>query len=315
LIQLICQVEDLTDHYQIIIQSSLAGGVNNLLLLGQQKGKVIGRAGITGSEKGSIINIPKSIFKQGIVQFTLIDSNKKPWCERLVFADVEKDQPQVNITFSKERYQKRELVELELSLDKKTQNTSQVNISVAITDMLVMGSDDFGSNIKSYLLLTSDLRGEIENPGYYFMTPDQNRKELLDILLMTQGWRRFIDDTKPVMSSNSFNIEKGIHLSGYVKSLSDHKNISSKVTLLLKNKGHSFSDTILTTDQGYFFMGPYNIIDSTTFTIQVLNINNRKGKKYKKNKMDYYIEFEDLTHKELFWDERVTKKICEVVDA
>jgi len=286
------QVEDLSDHYQIIIQSSLAGGVNNLLLLGQQKGKVIGRAGITGSEKGSTINIPKSIFKQGIVQFTLIDSNKKPWCERLVFADVDKDQPQINITFSKERYQKRELVELELSLDKKIQNTSQVNMSVAITDMLVVGSDDFGSNIKSYLLLTSDLRGEIENPGYYFMTPDQNRKELLDILVMTQGWRRFINDKLPDNQKNYFDVEKGIHLSGSVKNTSDHKNISSKVTLLLKNKGHSFSDTIQTTDQGYFTMGPYNIIDSTTFTIQVLNINNKKDKKHRRNKMDYYIDFD-----------------------
>ena len=113
------QVEDLTDHYQIIIQSSLAEGVNNLLLLGQQKGKVVGRANITGSEKGSTINIPKSIFKQGIVQFTLIDSNKKPWCERLVFADIDTDQPQVNIKFSKEKYQKRELVEMELTLGKE----------------------------------------------------------------------------------------------------------------------------------------------------------------------------------------------------
>ena len=286
------QVEDLTDHYQIIVQSSLAEGVNNLVLLGQQKGKIIGRAGITGPEKGSTINIPKSIFKQGIVQFTLIDKNKKAWCERLVFADVEKDQPQVNLTFSKERYQKRELVELEFSLDKSIQNTSQVNISVAITDMQVVDQDDFGSNIKSYLLLTSELRGEIENPSYYFMIDDLKRKELLDILMMTQGWRGFINDKLPDNQKTHFDVEKGIHLSGYVKSFSDHNNISSKVMLLLKNKGHSFSDTIQTTDQGYFTMGPYNIIDSTTFTIQILNFTNKKGKKHKEKKMDYYIDFD-----------------------
>ena len=286
------QVEDLADHYQIIIQSSLAGGVNNLLLLGQQKGKVIGRAKITGSEKGSTINIPKSIFKQGIVQFTLIDNNKKPWCERLVFVDIDADQPQVNITFSKENYQKRELVEMELSLDQKTQNTPQLNMSVAITDMQVVSPDDFGLNIESYLLLASDLRGEIENPSYYFKTSDHKRKELLDILMMTQGWRRFENNKLPDNQKDQFVIEKGIYLSGSVKNTSDHENISSKATLLLKNKGHSFSDTILTTDQGHFFMGPYNIIDSTTFTIQVLNINNKKGKKYKKNRRDYYIEFD-----------------------
>ena len=42
--------------------------------------------------------------------------------------------------------------------------------------------------------------------------------------------------------------------------------------------------------------------------------NSREMKKYYKN-LVYYVEFEDLTHKELFWDERVIKKICEVVDA
>jgi pimeloyl-ACP methyl ester carboxylesterase len=49
--------------------------------------------------------------------------------------------------------------------------------------------------------------------------------------------------------------------------------------------------------------------DTTTY-IQ----NSREIKKYYKN-LVYYVEFENLTHKELFWDERVTKKICEVVDA
>ncbi|NPA60065.1 MAG: alpha/beta hydrolase [Epsilonproteobacteria bacterium] len=49
--------------------------------------------------------------------------------------------------------------------------------------------------------------------------------------------------------------------------------------------------------------------DKTTY-IQ----NSRNIKKYYKN-LTYYVEFEDLTHKELLWNDMVVKKINEVLDA
>jgi len=291
-------VEDLPDHYQVTIQSSIDEGVNNLLLLGQQKGKVVGRANITGSEKGSTINIPKSIFKQGIVQFTLLDKDEKPWCERLVFVEDDKNQTKINITFSKNNYQRRELIEMDLSFNKNIQRISQTSMSIAITDMLVVNPDDYGLNIKSYLLLTSDLRGEIENPSYYFMANDVKRKELLDILMMTQGWRRFIFNEKKKDIQPKYRVETGISFKGNVNNLNDHNKISSEVVLSFRNKDFSLHDSVQTSDGGHFFLGDYNIVDSTTIIIQVLNINNKKGKKHKNNKkfkMDYYIEFDKLS--------------------
>ena len=40
------------------------------------------------------------------------------------------------------------------------------------------------------LLLTSDLRGHIENPAYYFRD-DIEAALSLDMLMITQGWRRY----------------------------------------------------------------------------------------------------------------------------
>ncbi len=292
------KVEDMDNHYQIIVQSLLDEGVNNLILIGQQNEKTVGKAKIIGFEKISTINIPKTIFKQGIVQLTILDKNEKPWCERLIFVENEEEQLKVNITLSKNKYQKRELVEIDLSLNKNLQKTKQANLSMAITDMSVVKLDDYALDIKSYLLLNSDLRGEIESPGYYFMSKDPQRKEVLDILMMTQGWRRFLHNT-PIDNAFKYKLEKGISFKGIVKNLNTQEKISHEVTLLLKNKGMTFSDSIQTINHGHFTFGDYNIIDSTTIIIKALSNNEKLNKKQKKLKMNYYIEFDKFISPEV----------------
>ena len=42
------------------------------------------------------------------------------------------------------------------------------------------------------MLLTSELRGAVEEPGYYFARPTYQTNLALDNLLLTQGWRRFV---------------------------------------------------------------------------------------------------------------------------
>lgn len=51
------------------------------------------------------------------------------------------------------------------------------------------------NTIYSDLLLASDLKGNIENPKYYFTTPDAVHLAKLDLLMMTQGWHRFEMDS------------------------------------------------------------------------------------------------------------------------
>jgi hypothetical protein len=47
------------------------------------------------------------------------------------------------------------------------------------------------SNIQNYLWLTSDLVGKVESPSSYFDFGDPRRVELMDNLMLTNGWRRF----------------------------------------------------------------------------------------------------------------------------
>uniref|UniRef100_UPI003AB49F64 hypothetical protein n=1 Tax=Alistipes communis TaxID=2585118 RepID=UPI003AB49F64 len=64
------------------------------------------------------------------------------------------------------------------------------DFSIAVTDRAAVPSATSGS-IYSTLLLTSELRGTIETPDWYFEGQDAARVAALDALLLTQGWRRY----------------------------------------------------------------------------------------------------------------------------
>ena len=46
-------------------------------------------------------------------------------------------------------------------------------------------------NILTSFLLTSDLKGYIHNPAWYFSSDEDSVKTALDLVMMTNGWSRF----------------------------------------------------------------------------------------------------------------------------
>ena len=124
---------------------------------------------------------------------------------------------------------------------------------------------------------------------------DLKSKELLDVLMMTQGWRRYLLNEEPKENLPTYPLEKGILFRGTVKNIVEPKNTPSQVKLLLKNKWNTFSDSIQTNDQGHFVFGPYNLADSTTFIIKVLDLNTKESRHQKKSKMKYAIEFDPFS--------------------
>lgn len=50
--------------------------------------------------------------------------------------------------------------------------------------------DSLADNILSNLLLTSDLKGYVEDPAFYFLNQDARTLRSIDYLMMTHGWRR-----------------------------------------------------------------------------------------------------------------------------
>lgn len=275
----VMQVIAQNDFYTIIIRSSLPNGVNNFKFNGRQRNRIIGSSEILSGIDGAKIKIPKNILEQGIAQFTLFDNNGAPLCERLVFVEKNDTIPTVNISASKKEYGKRELVELEISPDQGAiPSKINSNMSVAVTDLLVAGRDRYGLDIRSYLLLNSDLRGEIEQPGYYFNSDDPQRKNVLDLLMMTQGWRQYVLNDTLNRNSIKFPCETGIRFGGSVKRFNDQgKPAKASVSLTYDNKEEMVYYETETDDLGHFVFEDFNFIDSTSVIIQAKKL--KKGEK------------------------------------
>ncbi len=93
-------------------------------------------------------------------------------------------------------------------------------------------------NILSCFLLSSDLKGEIENPGFYF-SKDQNRHEDLDALMLTQGWRKY-NYTKP-QEKIRFLPEPKLTVSGKVSgAIFPKSKKGAELTLMTFGKSHNF---------------------------------------------------------------------------
>ena len=77
-----------------------------------------------------------------------------------------------------------------------------MSVSVYLTDSLQPQEQ---TNLLNYLWLTSDLKGVIESPGYYFENSGAEVDKATDNLMLTQGWRRFkwedvLKNTKPAFT-------------------------------------------------------------------------------------------------------------------
>lgn len=268
------------DAYQINFESSLKYGLNGLSLIGEQRGAIVCRAGLSGSETKGSIKVPLTTLDNGIVKFTLFDKNKRPLCERLVFAETNRPRPALSINSSKSAYEQRDLVELEISM----QNPSKLpaNVSVAITDISVNKLSDCDLDIRTYLLLNSEVRGSIENPCYYFNSEDQQRERNLDLLLLTQGWRSYLWNhlSDPRGDEFAYSFEKGIDFKGSIRSIHNHDiPVHSDVALTYKNKEVFGHDEGRTFGKGRFLFPGYQFKDSISIIIEARKKQVKKRKK------------------------------------
>ncbi|QRR02255.1 hypothetical protein [Dyadobacter sandarakinus] len=139
--------------------------------------------------KGSVtFQIDKSQLGEGISQITVFNEKLRPICERLYFKRPTQ-RLQVSATSSK-NYITREKVSLELTaaLGNAPAPLTDLSISIFREDSIQARPQQ---DISSYFWLSSDLKGTVEDPGYYFENPSSEKDRQLDNLMLTHGWRRF----------------------------------------------------------------------------------------------------------------------------
>ena len=279
----VIQVYNRKDFFRINLQSSLPEGVEGLKVVGKQGSEIVCQAELSESRLSAIVNIPKEFLEEGIVQFTVFDKNMIPQCERLVFVETNDIGPKVTIISPKDSYKSRELIELNLLLSSQLEK-QQANMSISVTDVSVVQKGKNDLDIKSHLLLNSELRGNIEQTNYYFESKDPERKQVLDLLMMTQGWRRYLWNNvqRDTLQKIKHEIEKGFTISGTVRKFyNSNKTVPAHITLMTMNKNTINNFEFNTDNQGKFTFGPYAISDTITVIIKAKKID-AKGEKEKK---------------------------------
>jgi hypothetical protein len=145
-------------------------------------------------QSGKLINgefdftISRNHLSSGISTITIFDAQRRPVCERLVFKKPE-DTLMIRAGTDQDSYEKRKPVQVDLLTESSQQHVS-ANLSMSVfklDDLQPLPDQD----ILSYLYLRSDLKGNIECPEYYFASGDKKVDQAMDVLLLTQGWRRF----------------------------------------------------------------------------------------------------------------------------
>ena len=141
---------------------------------------------ITKEVKGGLVGgiIPTETLPSGILTITVFDNNWKPLAERITFVNNHDYDFEPTMTVKHWGLNKRARNEIEIEVP----DSLSASLSVAVTDAAI--GEDSGNNIISRLLLTSELKGKVNDPAYYFSNKSDSVMQQLDLVMLTNGWRR-----------------------------------------------------------------------------------------------------------------------------
>lgn len=185
----------------------------------------------SGSE--AEVFIAKEDLEDGVSVITLSLENGSPFAERLIFKGP--SETSLGIKIDPKIYGARQEVVSDFSgLDKD----GSYSLAVRKVDRIQSESQE---SIVSYLLLRKEVKGTIENPGYYFAKANNEKiRDDLDCLLLTQGWRKIVLPDNPPSPETRFHKIKVLYTSrtdgSPIKDSDVMLNVSGKVSAMYVSK-------------------------------------------------------------------------------
>ena len=175
-----------SNQLQVTVNTNLPDG--NIFLFAHTRGVIKDVETAVVSSGKAVFSIDKNKLGDGISHITIFNSQHQPVCERLYF---KRPVNQLFITAGTDapQYTTRKKVNISINTKNSTDAVmADMSLSVYRLDSLQHASQQ---DIQNYLWLSSDLKGNIESPDYYFKNTDAAANEALDNLMLTQGWSRF----------------------------------------------------------------------------------------------------------------------------
>ena len=175
-------------YYTIRRPEEATTSFTSFQVVAQMQQREVYSARINMSKKNSVIApIETENLPNGVLQITIFNADEIPVAERIVFINHD------NYSFITD------LHAVEKNMDKRGRTVLQVdvgdnlltNLSISVTDAGINPVTQNEESIYSRFLLSNDLKGVVYNPAYYFSSTEDSVKLFLDLVMMTNGWRRF----------------------------------------------------------------------------------------------------------------------------
>ncbi len=222
------------------------------------------------------LSIPKKGLPTGVCQFTLFDANGAIYAQRLFFVD--NGIPTIPVTVARDKADLHPFDSVSLRLHTDVPTT----FSLAVRDAADYGTA-YRDDIRTYMLLSSELKGLIEEPGWYFeeslpLTPpkggenrgiqqvtppsggDGGRLQALDLLMMVQGWTRY--NWRQMAGKEPFPVrhytEEQLVVDGWAFSrILERPLKNTKISVVLYSPDRKLSQkaTVTTDSLGYWSVG------------------------------------------------------------
>jgi hypothetical protein len=172
----------------IDVETNLSSA-GDVYLLAHNRQSVKAASGMAFQNGHAVFLVDKEKLGDGIVHFTVFNNRQQPVCERLYFS-YPKEKLQIEASTNSADYATRKKIDVLINATNENAKEEMADMSMSIYRLDSLQTIE-ENQIQSYLLLTSDLAGNIESPDYYFAHPPNETKDAIDNLMLTQGWRRF----------------------------------------------------------------------------------------------------------------------------
>src|SRR5690606_5227194 len=200
-------------------------------------------------------SVNRSTLPTGVITISILNSQFMPVVERAVFNYAEESRLPLAATLNKQTYGRRDSVRVHVLAGADPDSIRVAALSASVINLNKI-QDDYKTapDILSSLLLSADINGFIEKPGYYFEDGKIKDQEL-DYLMLTQGWRNIDWSSIGLEIKPKFEAEKGVKIEGYTKKLGRKAPEPNATVQLISTKNFmDFIDTV-SNEEGYFDFG------------------------------------------------------------
>ena len=210
----------------------------------------------TGTQPVELSLSMKSV-PEGVCRLYLFGADGSIYASRSLYHHSASDRtPSIQVYADKDKYEPFDRVTFNFNLKDGKGNPFRDRFCLSVRDVRGQ-SNALADDLRTSMLLSSDLKGFIENPSWYFDSEDSRRNEALDLLCLVQGWERY--DWQTMTGQKEFSekhrMEENLTVNGWIMNSSGKKpldNIEVLASLMPDDKSQSEIYSYVTDSSGYF---------------------------------------------------------------